>query len=97
VKLKDSRFGITTKQRSFSHPLNYEPEMWPTIKQVLHEMLKPGFKYRLAGLGLSSLTAASPGLYDQRRDKALKAMDALTARHGPGIIGLGGVTHDERD
>jgi DNA polymerase-4 len=97
VKLKDSRFAITTKQRSFPHPLNYEPEMWPTIKQVLHELLKPGFKYRLAGLGLSSLTAASPGLYDQRRDKALKAMDALTARHGPGIIGLGGVTHDESD
>ncbi|MGH7182660.1 MAG: DNA polymerase IV [Nitrospiraceae bacterium] len=97
VKLKDSRFAITTKQRSFPHPLNYEPEMWPTIKQVLHELLKPGTKYRLAGLGLSSLTPASPGLYDQRRDKAIQAMDALTARHGPGIIGLGGVTHDEGD
>lgn len=97
VKLKDSRFSITTKQRSFPHSLNYEPEMWPTIKQVLHELVKPETKYRLAGLGLSSLTAASPGLYDQRRDKALKAMDALTARHGPGIIGLGGVTHDESD
>lgn len=97
VKLKDSRFAITTKQRSFPHPLNYEPEMWPTIKQVLHELLKPGFKYRLAGLGLSSLTSASPGLYDQRREKALKAMDALIARHGPGIIGLGGVTHEDSE
>jgi len=73
VKLKDSRFSVTTKQRSFPHPLNYEPEMWPTIKHVLHELVKPETKYRLAGLGLSSLTAASPGLYDQRRDKALKA------------------------
>jgi DNA polymerase-4 len=97
VKLKDSRFAITTKQRSFSHPLNYEPEMWPTIKQVLHELLKPGTKYRLAGLGLSSLTQASPSLYDQRRMKAIEAMDILTARHGPGVIGLGGVTHDEKD
>ena len=95
VKLKDSRFAITTKQRSFSHPLNYEPEMWPTIKQVLHELLKPGTTYRLAGLGLSSLTPAASGLYDQRRDKAIRAMDALTARHGPGIIGLGWVTRDE--
>jgi len=95
VKLKDSRFVITTKQRSFPHPLNYEPEMWPTIRQVLHELVKPGAKYRLAGLGLSSLVPASPGLYDQRRDKAIKAMDALTARHGPGVIGLGGVTHDD--
>jgi DNA polymerase-4 len=97
VKLKDSRFAITTKQRSFPHPLNYEPEMWPTIRQVLHELVKPGAKYRLAGLGLSSLVPASPGLYDQRRDKAIKAMDALTARHGPGIIGLGGVTHDDSE
>ena len=97
VKLKDSRFAITTKQRSFPHPLNYEPEMWPTIKQVLHELLNPGTKYRLAGLGLSSLTPASPGLYDQRRDKAIKAMDALTARHGPGIIGLGGVTREDSE
>jgi DNA polymerase IV len=97
VKLKDSRFAITTKQRAFLHPLNYEPEMWPTIKQALHELLNPGTKYRLAGLGLSSLTPASPGLYDQRRDKAIKAMDALTARHGPGIIGLGGVTREDSE
>src|SRR6185436_3465814 len=41
VKLKDSRFSITTKQRSFPRPLNYEPEMWPSIKQVLHELVKP--------------------------------------------------------
>jgi len=71
--------------------------MWPTIKQVLQELLKPGIKYRLAGLGLSSLTPASPGLYNQRRAKAIEVMDALTVRHGPGIIGLGGVTHDESD
>jgi DNA polymerase IV len=97
VKLKDSRFAITTKQRAFPHPLNYEPEMWPTIKQVLHELFKPGTKYRLVGLGLSSLTPSSPGLYDQRRAKAIEAMDALTTRHGPGVIGLGGVTREECD
>ena len=97
VKLKDSRFAITTKQRAFPHPLNYEPEMWPTIKQALHELLKPGTKYRLAGVSLSSLTAAPSGLFDQRRNKAIEAMDALTARHGPGVIGLGGVTHGESD
>ena len=97
VKLKDSRFAITTKQRAFPHPLNYEPEMWPTIKQALHELLKPGAKYRLAGLGLSSLTPASPGLYDQRRMKAIEAMDALIAKHGSSVIGLGGVSHDDSE
>ena len=97
VKLKDARFAITTKQHSFPRPLNYEPEMWSTVQQILHDLLRPGTKYRLAGLSLSSLTPASPSLYDQRRTKAIEAMDALTARHGPGIIGLGGVTHSETD
>ena len=95
VKLKDSRFAITTKQRAFPHPLNYDPDMWPTIKQALHELLKPGIKYRLAGLGLSSLAPAHPSLYDQRRSKAIAAMDALAARHGSAVIGLGGVTRED--
>ena len=69
--------------------------MWPTIKQALHELLKPGTKYRLTGLGLSSLAPAPSGLYDQRRSKAIAAMDALATRHGSAVIGLGGVSHDD--
>ena len=97
VKLKDTRFAVTTRQRQFPHPLNYDPDMWPTIKQALHELLKPGTRYRLAGLALSSLTPAPPGLFDQRRSKAIEAMDALITRHGPGVIGLGGVTTKDID
>ena len=96
VKLKDIRFVITTRQRRFSHPLNYDPDMWPTVREALHELMKPGTAYRLAGLALSSLVPAPPSLYDQRRSKAIEAMDAITARHGP-VIGLGGVADDERD
>jgi DNA polymerase-4 len=96
VKLKDSRFSITTRQRRFAHPLNYDPEMWPTVRQALHEVMKPQTSYRLAGLALSSLIAAPPGLYDQRRSKAVQAMDAIIARHGS-VIGLGGVADDEPD
>jgi len=92
VKLKDAKFGITTRQRQFSQPLNYDPDMWPTIKQALHELQQPGTRYRLAGLALSSLTPTPPGLFDRKRAKAIEAMDALIARHGPNVIGLGGVT-----
>ena len=35
-----------------------------------------------------------PGLYDQRRSKAVEAMDAIIARHGA-VIGLGGVADEE--
>lgn len=97
VKLKDARFAITTRQRRFPQPLNYDPDMWPTIRQALHELFEPGIKYRLAGLGLFSLAPAPQGLFDRRRSKAIEAMDALITRHGPGIIGLGGVTRDDTD
>jgi DNA polymerase IV len=96
VKLKDAHFAITTRQRRFSHPLNYDPEMWPTVRHVLHDAIKPQTSYRLAGLALSSLVPAPPGLYDQRRTKAVKAMDAIIARHGA-VIGLGGVGDDHHD
>jgi DNA polymerase-4 len=94
VKLKDARFVITTRQRRFPHPLNYDPEMWPTVRQALHDAMKSQVSYRLAGLALSSLVPAPPGLYDQQRSKAVQAMDAIIARHGA-VIGLGGVAHDD--
>ena len=94
VKLKDTRFAITTRQRRFSHPLDYDPDMWPTVRQALHELMKPGSEYRLAGLALSSLMPVPASLYDQRRRKAIEAMDAITARHGA-VIGLGGIPDDD--
>ena len=95
VKLKDSRFTITTKHGRFPHPLNYDPDMWPVVQYALREVMKPDTAYRLAGLALTALTPAVPGLFDQRRAKAIEAMDALVARHGPSVIGLGGVTSEE--
>jgi DNA polymerase-4 len=97
VKLKNAHFAITTKQHRFPHPLNYDPDMWPTVQQALHELIRPGTEYRLAGLALSSLTPAPPGLFDQRRTKAIEAMDALIAKHGSSVIGLGGVSHDDTE
>jgi DNA polymerase-4 len=95
VKLKNSRFVITTKQHRFSHPLNYDPDMWPNVQHALSELIRPSTEYRLAGLALSSLTPAPSGLFDQRRTKAIEAMDALIAKHGLSVIGLGGVSQDD--
>jgi DNA polymerase-4 len=52
--------------------------------------MTPGTAYRLAGLALTALTPAVPGLFDQRRTKAIEAMDAIIAKHGVNAIGLGG-------
>lgn len=95
VKLKDSRFTITTKHGRFSHPLNYDPDMWLAVRQALHALMQPGTNYRLAGVALTALSPATPGLFDSRRAKAIEAMDALIARHGSGVIGLGGVSQEE--
>lgn len=92
VKLKDAHFAVTTKRRRFPGPLNYDPVMWPIVQQALHDLLAPGTKYRLAGLALSSLTPAAPGLFDQRRTKAVETMDAIIAQHGPHVMGLGGIS-----
>ena len=70
--------------------------MWPTIQRTLQELVRPDTEYRLAGLALSSLAPAPPGLFDQRRTKAIETMDALIAKHGSSVIGLGGVSGDDQ-
>ena len=95
IKLKDARFNVTTKHRRFPRPLNYDPDMWLTIKEGLNELMKPGSVYRLAGLAVTALTPASSGLFDGRRGRAIEAMDAIIARHGAGVMGLGGVTRTD--
>jgi hypothetical protein len=61
----------------------------------LHELLIPRTKYRLAGLALSSLSPTAPGLFDQRRAKAIEAMDTIIERYGPRVMGLGGVARED--
>ena len=97
VKLKDARFAITTRQRRFPHALNYDPDMWPTVRETLHAAMKQATNYRLAGLALSSLEPAASRLFDQKRSKAIEAMDAIVARYGSGVMGLGGIARDDAD
>ncbi|MEP7152039.1 MAG: DNA polymerase IV [Nitrospira sp.] len=93
VKLKDARFRITTRQRTFSTPLNYDPDMWPDIRLALAELLQPGSRYRLVGLGLSDLIPAPEPLFDRRQRDAVAILDRLIERHGTGVVRLGGLPH----
>jgi DNA polymerase-4 len=97
VKLKDSTHRLTTRQHHFSKPLNDDPMMWRDIRSALHSLLVPQTKYRLAGVTLGDLVPATEGLFDQRRSKALAAMDAIIEKHGTKAIGLGGLGGRERD
>ena len=51
----------------------------------------------MSQLALSSLNPAPPGLFDQRRIKAIETMDALMTKHGSSVIGLGGVNRDDNE
>lgn len=89
VKLKDSAHTVTTKRRRFPKPLNDDPGMWPEIRSALRSLMVPRTRYRLAGITLGELVPAPEGLFDQRRRKALAAMDAIIEKHGARVIGLG--------
>lgn len=91
VKLKDAHFHITTRQRKFSTPLNYDPDMWPDISRALKGLLQPRTRYRLVGLGLSDLAPASEPLFDRRQRDAVAVLDRLIERHGKGVVRLGGL------
>jgi len=89
VKLKDARFSVSTRQRHFTRPLNYDPPMWRDIQPALRALAVPGARYRLVGLALSDLVPATDDLFAQRTTKALAAMDGLIERFGPGMVRLG--------
>ena len=95
LKLKDSLFRITTRQRKFPTPLNYDPDMWPDIRLALADLLQPRSRYRLVGLGLSDLTPAPEPLFDRRQRDAVAALDRLIERHGTGVVRLGALPQSE--
>lgn len=95
VKLKDSTHRLTTKQHHFPKPLNDDSVMWRDIRAALQSLLAPRTKYRLTGVTLGDLVPATPGLFDQRRSKALAAMDAIIEKHGTKAIHLGGTPESD--
>lgn len=95
VKLKDSHFHITTRQRKFPTPMNYDPDMWPDIRLALGDLIQPRSRYRLVGLGLSDLVSAPEPLFDRRQRDAVAALDRLIERHGAGVVRLGALPHGE--
>ena len=94
VKLKDAKFKITTRQRHFAEPLNYDPLMWRDIRDALRSLIAPRTCYRLIGLSLSDLLPATESLFDQRTTKAMAAMDAIIEKHGASVMRLGAIPEE---
>jgi len=94
VKLKDARFTITTRQRHFPKPVNYDSLMWRDIRDALRSLIVPRTRYRLVGLSLSNLMPATESLFDQRTRKAMASMDSIIEKHGAHVMRLGGIPED---
>ena len=94
VKLKDAQFKVTTRQRHFHTPLNYDPSMWREIRTALRGLVIPRNLYRLVGLSLSELVPATESLFEQRTTKAVAAMDTVIEKHGARVMRLGEIPEE---
>ena len=83
-------------QRTLDHPWirsKGNVSSWPSTFQTA---LTVPLQSRLAGITLGDLVPATAGLFDQRRSKALAAMDAIIEKHGTKAIYLSEINGEER-
>ena len=104
LKLKTARFRVITRRRSLSAPLQLADSLYrnasPLLKTAIEDPSQSGQSFRLLGVGVSDLSAASdPALLDPGADlfdsaaphraKAERAVDSLRERFGRHVIGKG--------
>jgi len=95
LKLKTADFRIRTRRRTLAHPTQLAETIWRSAEALLAAEAD-GTRYRLIGVGISSLgsgdDADPPDLADpdgQRRKAVERAVDGLRARYGHASIGRG--------
>jgi DNA polymerase IV len=98
VKLRDSAFTDRSRSRTVRDPIQTDRIIFDVARELLRDLLgSRGGRYRLIGIGLTSLTAdpiGEQGVLDgitspleAERDRVLaSAIDRIRARHG-GMIG----------
>jgi DNA polymerase IV len=92
LKIRDSRFRTTGKQRTLPVPVNTTGAVYEAALGLLDEAHKPGRLLRLIGLSLAGLSEATQVELDastaeRRRDEAV---DRVRARYGSQAVRRGG-------
>jgi hypothetical protein len=96
VKLRDSKFRTTIRQRALPYVMNDESMIYKTSSALLDENWD-GRPLRLIGVSVSGLIASGnaeqPSLFDmdERRRKMIEAVDSLRDRFGDAALGVGGI------
>jgi DNA polymerase-4 len=99
VKLKTADFKIRTRARSLESPTQLAQRIFAAARGLL-ERESDGTRYRLLGVGVSSIVNADEAdpadLVDGRAAQAEHAVDKLRARFGDDAV-VRGLAFDERD
>jgi DNA polymerase-4 len=102
LKLKTANFRIRTRAQSFGHPTQLAAKIFACGRELLAREAD-GTRYRLIGIGVSGLAAASEhdraDLIDRRVAEAEQAIDRLRARFGDDAVvkGLAFEVDEEED
>ncbi|MBX9774683.1 MAG: DNA polymerase IV [Xanthobacteraceae bacterium] len=99
LKLKSADFRIRTRAQSLGRPTQLAARIFDAGRELLEREID-GTKFRLIGIGLSSLVDAGEAdladLLDHRAAEAEKAIDRLRAKFGDEAV-FRGLTLDEDD
>jgi DNA polymerase IV len=99
LKLKTADFRIRTRAQTLERPTQLAARIFATGRELLEREID-GNKFRLIGIGLSSLIDANAAdladLLDHRTAEAERAIDRLRARFGDEAV-FRGLTLDDED
>jgi DNA polymerase-4 len=89
VKVRDSAFVTSTRQRTLDQPTDQTERIWHTAVELARPLLR-GVRVRLLGVGASHLEEAEQmalfGVADERRRNATRAADDIRSRYGTRAI-----------
>jgi DNA polymerase-4 len=89
VKVRDSTFATVTRQRTLPQPTDLADPIWRTAVELARPQVR-GIRVRLLGIAARGLTREEqPSLFptgEERRRRAVEAVDALRQRYGPRVL-----------
>ena len=99
LKLKTADFRLRTRAQSFTHPTQLAAKIFACGRELLARETD-GTKFRLIGIGVTSLMPAPPGdfadMIDRRTADAELAIDRLRERFGEEAV-VRGLVFDQED
>ena len=102
VKLRTADFVTVTRQASLSAPADTTEALWPVARRLLGQADRTRKAIRLVGASVAiGAQAQQLSLFDaklrERQRRIAKAIDAVTARFGPGTIRPAATLREPRD